>query len=72
MPNQDYIDTKEAAEKWGISEEYVRRLVREGRVKGRKVRRDWIIDSISLAEYMASNRKRGPKAKKKKAKLLDR
>lgn len=63
MPN-DYLDTKEAAQKWGVSEVYVRRLVREGRVKGRKVRRDWIIDSKSLAEYMAGNRKRGPKAKK--------
>lgn len=67
MPNEDYIDTKEAAEKWGISEVYVRRLVREGRVKGRKVRRDWIIDSKSLAEYMAGNRKPGPKPQKKRA-----
>lgn len=61
MPNGDYLNTKEAAEKWKVSEVYIRRLVREGRVRGRKVRRDWIIEAESLKQYMLGNRKRGPK-----------
>ena len=55
------LDTKSAAERWGVSEVYIRRLLREGRVKGHKVRRDWLVDSKSLLDYMKGNRKRGPK-----------
>jgi len=56
------LDTKQAADRWGISEVYIRRLVREGRIEGRKVRRDWLIGSKSLEAYMKGNRKRGRKS----------
>jgi excisionase family DNA binding protein len=51
------IDTKQAAEKYKVSDNYIRRMIREGRIKGRKVRRDWLVDVDSLAEYMTSGRK---------------
>ncbi len=38
---------KEAAEAMGISERRVRKLLAEGRIKGRKHGRDWLITSLS-------------------------
>jgi excisionase family DNA binding protein len=60
--NQGYamdneIDTKEAADKYNVSENYIRRMIREGRIKGRKLRRDWLVDVASLVEYMSTGRK---------------
>jgi len=60
--NQGYamdneIDTKQAADKLGLTEIYVRRMIRAGRIKARKVRRDWLVDVTSLEEFMTSGRK---------------
>jgi len=60
--NQGYamdneIDTKQAADKYKVSENYIRRMIRVGRIKGRKLRRDWLVDVDSLAEYMTTGRK---------------
>ena len=51
------IDTKQAADKYKVSENYIRRMIRVGRIKGRKLRRDWLVDVDSLAEYMTTGRK---------------
>ena len=51
------IDTRQAAEIYKVSENYIRRMVRTNRIKGRKLRRDWLVDVKSLAEYMATGRK---------------
>lgn len=57
----DYIDTKEAAKRWSVSESYVRKLIKQQRVRAKKVRRDWLVDAASLEQYMQSPRKPGPK-----------
>jgi len=60
------IDTKQAAEKYKVSETYIRRMIREGRIKGRKLRRDWLVDADSLVKFMTSGRKWVVKKHKKK------
>ncbi|MBN1815443.1 MAG: helix-turn-helix domain-containing protein [Anaerolineae bacterium] len=55
MPNDfdpgDWITTKEASELTGYSIQYVRRLMRKGRVVAKKWLRDWVISKQSLLEY---------------------
>ncbi len=50
---------KEAAEKLGISDRRVRKLLEEGRIKGRKIGRDWVVLDLNY------KRKRKPKGTKK-------
>ena len=50
---------KEAAEKLGISDRRVRKLLEEGRIKGRKLGRDWVVLDLNY------KRKRNPKGTKK-------
>jgi len=42
---------KEASEKLGISQSQVRRLLREDRLKGKKLVRDWIVLSLDYNTY---------------------
>jgi excisionase family DNA binding protein len=53
------LSTKEAGEKLGLSKEHVRRLLGQGKMKGKKVGRDWIVFNL---EY---KRKRKPKHSRK-------
>ena len=52
---------QEAAGKMGLSEQYLRALLANGEVKGRKLGRDWVILSL------AYRRKRRPKRRKGEA-----
>jgi excisionase family DNA binding protein len=54
LDSKDWITTKEAAELTGYSVEYVRRLVRQGRVVAKKWLRDWVVSRQSLLEYQKS------------------
>jgi len=66
------IDTKQAAERLGLTEIYVRRMIRAGRINARKLRRDWLVDVKSLEEFMASGRKWVVKKhRKRQLKTLD-
>jgi excisionase family DNA binding protein len=60
-----WITTQEAAKLTGYHPEHVRRLIKAGKVKGRKWARDWLVDRPSLQAYVrrvgALGRKRGPK-----------
>ncbi len=47
--------TKEAAEKLGISDAHLRRLLESGQVKGKKLGHDWVVLSLDY------KRKRKPK-----------
>jgi excisionase family DNA binding protein len=48
-----WITTAEAAELTGYSAPYMRQLVKKGRIKGRKVSRDWLLNRESLLRYKA-------------------
>lgn len=56
---EDLIDTKQASLLSGFTESYMRKLVQRGILKGRKVRRDWLINRESLEQFLASERKIG-------------
>jgi len=42
--------TKEAAKELGISERRVRKLLAEGRIKGRKIAGTWIVQELSYTK----------------------
>lgn len=64
---QGYISVKEASRKSGLSGAQIRKLLAEGKLKGRKIGSYWAVESNSLEEYTASNRKPGPQKGFKKA-----
>ena len=55
------ITVKEATERYGISDGYLRLLLGRGTLEGMKVSRDWLIKIDSLEHYMTNRKKRGPK-----------
>ena len=54
MP-EDWITTTEAAEISGYHPEHVRRLIRQGRIVGKKFGFVWQVSSASLLEYLQGN-----------------
>ena len=60
-----WLTTPEARELTGYHINHIRRLVKTGRVKGRKVARDWLVSRADLLAYVRkierTGRKRGPK-----------
>ncbi len=50
---------KEVADRLGISDRRVRKLLEEGRIKGRKLGRDWVVLDLNYT------RKRKPKGGKR-------
>jgi excisionase family DNA binding protein len=57
----EWLTTQEAAETSGYHIEHIRRLVRDGQIKARKWGRDWMVNKISLYEYLEKDKKPGPK-----------
>jgi hypothetical protein len=49
---EDWINTEEAVKLSGYSAQYLRRIVRQQRVKAQKWGRDWQISRLSLLEYV--------------------
>ena len=60
--SKEILGTKEAAERIGISQDHLRRLLEKGEVKGKKLGRDWVVLSLDY------QRKRRPKGYKKAVK----
>ncbi len=59
----DWITTKEAAERTGYNIEYIRRLIRSGKVDCKKFGRDWMVSLASLKLHKATTKPRGKKPK---------
>ena len=55
------ITTKVAAELLGVSQDYIRRLCLDGKIKAEKIGHDWLLYERSLADI---KRKRALKDKK--------
>ena len=65
QPNLDeLISLREAAELSGLSTSYLRLLVRQGDIWGVKLGRNWVTTAEAVKEFLATERKRGPKLKK--------
>lgn len=58
---EDWITTFEASEFTGYHQEYLRELIRSGRVKGRKFGNVWQVSRQSIQEYLAEASKRQDK-----------
>lgn len=66
--NRAYITTPEAARRSGLTRIYLARLLREGRLEGFQLAREWFIYIDSLERFLATPRKSGPKGPFKKTK----
>lgn len=53
MAESELLSSKEAAALLGYTVQHVRRLVRENRLQGRKVGRDWVITRESVRRFIA-------------------
>ena len=65
-PNREYLTTSQAAKKSGLSSIYLTRLLREGKLEGFQLSREWVVYTDSLERYLASPRKPGPKGPRSK------
>ena len=59
MKYNQLLSTKEAAEMLGLSQDHVRRLLEEGKLKGKRVGNSWVVLELNY------QRKRKPKTSKK-------
>jgi len=57
------ITLRDAAELSGLSHSHLRLLVRRGEIRGKKMGRDWFTTAQAVHEYLARDRKPGPKSK---------
>lgn len=62
----EWISVTEAAREFGYHADHLRELIREGKVKARKVVTVWQIERASLTAYIRKARKRGEKTGRKK------
>lgn len=60
----ELISLREAAELSGLSTSFLRRLVSQGELLGMKVGRNWVTTEQAVREYLARDRRPGPKPKK--------
>ena len=62
----ELLTTKQAAELIGYHPEYIRQLVKAGKLKAEKIGRDWLIPKSKLLAYARkagkTGAKRGPKS----------
>jgi excisionase family DNA binding protein len=59
----DLLSLNEAAELSGLSSSHLRLLVRQGEMWGRKLGRNWVTTEQAVREYLARDRRPGPKRK---------
>ena len=60
----ELISLVQAAELSGLSHSHLRLLVRRGDIWGKRMGRDWFTSTRAVQEYIAHERKPGPKPKK--------
>jgi len=60
----ELISVSAASEFSGLSQSYIRRLVSQGEIWGMKLGRNWVTTEQAVKEYLAQDRKPGPKPKK--------
>lgn len=59
----DLIPLSKAAEVSGLTHAHLRLLVRTGEMRGKKLGRDWFTTLQAVREFLARDRRRGPKPK---------
>jgi len=56
---QELITITEAARRFGLSPQYLRDIARSGRLRARKMGRDWLTTPADVEIYIQSRRKKG-------------
>ncbi len=64
--NREYITTPQAAERSGLSKNYIATLLRRGKLEGFQLGRDRFVYTDSLDNFLKTARKPGPKGPRKK------
>lgn len=59
--SDDWITTAEASKLSGYNPEYIREMIRQGRVKGRKYFVIWQVSQSSMLAYLKEQHQRGEK-----------
>jgi len=62
--NREYLPTPQAAQRANVSRLHIARLLRDKKLEGFQLGREWFVYLDSLERYLASPRKTGPKKKK--------
>ncbi len=57
----ELISLKDAAELSGLSQPHLALLIRKGDLWGKKVGRNWVTTAQAVKDYLARNRRPGPK-----------
>ena len=65
-PHRDYLTTPQAAERAGLSTNYLAALLRKGLLEGFQLGRDWFVYTDSLEQFLSTPRKPGPKGPRKR------
>jgi excisionase family DNA binding protein len=60
----ELISLQEAAMLSGLSQPHLSLLIRQGKLWGKKIGRNWVTTEQAVKEYLAHDRKPGPKSKK--------
>ena len=55
------VSLAEAADLSGLSQSHLRLLVRRGAIWGAKIGRNWVTTEVAVKEYVATERRPGPK-----------
>ena len=64
--NRECIPTPEASKRSGLSKVYLANLLRQGKLDGFQLGREWFIYTDSLDRFLANPRKPGPKGPRNK------
>ncbi|MBI5081290.1 MAG: helix-turn-helix domain-containing protein [Chloroflexi bacterium] len=68
MPTEDWITSEEAIRISGFHQDYLRRILRAGKIISRKWGREWQISKSSLLTYLREGRKSSDKRRGAKEK----
>ena len=60
---QDIICIQGASEYSGLSKRHIRLLLKQGKLLGKKIGRDWITTKDEVDKYLSTNPRPGPKPK---------
>jgi excisionase family DNA binding protein len=58
-PYQDLISLAEAAKRYGLTPDYLRQLAIKGRLKARKIGRNWVTTAGDVEDYINTRQKIG-------------
>ncbi len=70
--NREHITTPQAAERAGLSANYIATLLRQGKLSGFQLAQgtDWFVYTDSLDLFLKAHRKPGPKGPRKKKDIV--